>query len=106
MQLKTGKGLLAKPSQGNSSNLEQAELSRLSLIREGLNQYDLSQDAQDVLMASWREGTSKQYQTYHSRWQHYCKDRNNFGSDSLCSVYYISLITSGNKNVYTVESEK
>ena len=27
-------------------------------------------------MASWREGTSKQYQTYLSKWQQYCRERN------------------------------
>ena len=29
-----------------------------------------------MLMASWREGTSKQYQTYLGRWQQYCRDKN------------------------------
>ena len=67
---------VAKPSQGNSSNLAQIEPIRLSLIREGLNKYDLSPGAKDVLMASWREGTSKQYQTYLGRWQQYCRDKN------------------------------
>lgn len=36
---------VAKQSQGNSSNLAQIEPSRLSLIREGLNKYDLSPGA-------------------------------------------------------------
>lgn len=30
----------------------------------------------DVLMASWRAGTSKQYQTYLKRWQQYCIEKN------------------------------
>jgi len=64
----------AKPSQGKSSNLAQAESPRVSLIREGLNKYALSPAAKDVLMASWREGTSKQYHTYLSKWNQYCQD--------------------------------
>ena len=44
--------------------LAQVELPRLPLIWEGLNQYDLSQGAKDVLMALWRKGNSKQNQTY------------------------------------------
>ena len=36
----------------------------------------LSQCVKDVLMASWREGTSKQYQTYLNKWQQYCRERN------------------------------
>ena len=48
----------------------------MSLIREGLNKYALSPAAKDVLMASWREGTSKQYHTYLSKWNQYCRDKN------------------------------
>ena len=43
---------VGQQSEGNSSNLSQVELPRLSLIREGLNQYDLSLCAKDMLMAS------------------------------------------------------
>ena len=66
----------AQPSQGKSSNLAQAEPPCMSLIREGLNKYALSPAAKDVLMASWREGTSKQYHTYLSKWNQYCRDKN------------------------------
>jgi len=48
--------------------LAQAELPRLPLIWEGLNQYDLSQSAKDVLMALWRKGNPKQSQTYLTKW--------------------------------------
>ena len=49
----------AKPSQEESSDLAEAEPPRMSVIREGLNKYALSPAAKDVLMASWRVGTSK-----------------------------------------------
>ena len=44
----------------------------MSLIREGLNKYALSPATKDVLIASWREGTSKQHHTYLGKWNHYC----------------------------------
>ena len=66
----------AKPSQGKSSDLAQDEPPRMSLIREGLNKYALSPAAKDVLMASWREGTSTQYHTYLGKWNQYCRDKN------------------------------
>ena len=74
-QGKTSTASVAQPSEENSSNLAQVELPRLSLIREGLNQYELSQFAKDVLMASWREGTSKHYQTHLIKWQQYCREK-------------------------------
>ena len=66
----------AKPSQGKSSDLAQVKPPRMSLIREGLNKYALSLAAKDVLMASWRDGTSKQYHTYLNKWNQYCRDKN------------------------------
>ena len=56
--------------------LAQVEIPRLPLIWEGLNQYDLSQSAKDVLMALCRKGNSKQYQTDLTKWQQYCRERN------------------------------
>ena len=46
-------------------------------------------------MASWRAGTSKQYQTYLKRWQQYCIEKNidvfqagvNNGVEFLVSLY-------------------
>lgn len=55
--------------------MAQTESPSLSLIRESLAKYNLSSSAKDVLMASWREGTSKQYHTYLKRWKQYCDDK-------------------------------
>ena len=55
--------------------MAQTVLPSLSLIRESLGKYNLSSSAKDVLMASWREGTSKQYHTYLERWRQYCDDK-------------------------------
>ncbi len=46
----------------------------LPLIRESLDKYELSPGAKDILMASWRSGTTKQYQTYLRKWQEYCEE--------------------------------
>ena len=56
--------------------MEQIESSGVPLIRKSLDRYDLSSSAQGILMASWRAGTTKQYQTYLDRWKIYCKEHN------------------------------
>ena len=33
------------------------------------------QQIKDVLMASWRDGTPKQYHTYLNKWNQYCRDK-------------------------------
>lgn len=74
-QSKKGPTLVTKSSRGSTPNLAQTQLSSRSLIRESLAKYNLSSSAKDVLMASWREGTSKQYRTYLKRWRQYCDDK-------------------------------
>ena len=59
--------LITKSSRGSTPNLAQTEPPSLSLIMESLGKYNLSSSAKDVLMASWREGSSKQYHTYLKR---------------------------------------
>ena len=79
--------------------MAQTEPPSLSLIRESLGKYNLSSSAKDVLMASWREGTSKQYQTYLKRWRQYCDDKDidlfqpevNNGIEFLVSLYKAGL---------------
>ena len=74
-QSKKGPTQVTKSSRGSTPNLAQTEPPSLSLIRESLAKYNLSSSAKDVLMASWREGTSKQYHTYLKRWRQYCDDK-------------------------------
>ena len=54
--------------------MEQAHTNGVPLIRVSLDNYGLSPSAQEVLMASWRTGTTKQYQTYLKKWLSYCKE--------------------------------
>ena len=56
--------------------MDKTESFGMSLIRKSLERYDLSPSAQEILMASWRPGTSKQYQSYLNRWKSYCQEHN------------------------------
>lgn len=47
----------------------------MPLVREQLQKLCLSFDTIDILMASWRKSTRKQYATYLSRWVTYCKNK-------------------------------
>ncbi len=75
--------------------MAQNESAHLSLIRQSLDKHDLSSSAKEILMASWRQGTSKQYKTYLDRWQAYCnehhldvfKPRLNNSIEFLVSLY-------------------
>jgi hypothetical protein len=48
----------------------------LPLIRENLEDKDLSTAAQNIIMASWRKGTTKQYRSYLLRWTDFCQREN------------------------------
>ena len=56
---------------GDSPSVAQAQPYGLPLIRDSL---DLSLSAKEVLMGSWRTGTTKQYQTYLTKWLSYCNE--------------------------------
>ena len=69
----------------------------MPLVREQLRQHKLglSPDTIDILMASWRKSTGKQYTSYLSRWVTYCKNKQldvthatiNDGLDLLTLLY-------------------
>ena len=42
------------------------------LIRKKLDEHQLSDSTKEVIMASWRQGTAKQYQSFLIRWEQYC----------------------------------
>ena len=52
------------------------ETSRVSIIRATIERYSISATAKDVIIASWREGTKKQYSTYLDKWKRFCAKRN------------------------------
>ena len=108
-QSRKGPTPVSKSSRGSTPNLAQTEPSSLSLIRESLGKYNLSSSAKDVLMASWRDGTSEQYHTYLKRWRQYCDDKDidlfqpgvHNGVEFLVSLYKAGL---GYSAVNTVRS--
>ena len=67
----------------------------MPLVREQLHKLGLAPDTIDILMASWRKSTGKQYTSYLSRWVTYCKNKQldvthasiNDGLDFLTLLY-------------------
>ena len=47
----------------------------LSCVRSQLQKRGISKNASSVIMASWRSGTKKQYDTFHKRWFQFCNER-------------------------------
>ena len=47
----------------------------MSAIRNSFQQYNVSKEVIEVLMASWRPGTKKQYSTYLNKWLEFCSKR-------------------------------
>ena len=47
----------------------------MPLVWEQLQKLGLSPDTIDILLASWRKSTGKQYTTYLSLWVTYCKNK-------------------------------
>ena len=66
---------VTQPTTGKTSITQEAFAVSMPLVRDRLNNINISTAAQDIIMASWRTGTSKQYQTYLSRWKRFCNER-------------------------------
>ena len=62
----------AEPPGGDTSPVQEAVANDMPLIREHLTHQHLSPAAQDIILASWRTGTTKQYRSYLTRWQNFC----------------------------------
>ena len=64
-------------SSGRDTPLVQEATSHgLSLIRESIEFQNLSTSSTEIIMASWRKGTKKQYMSYLARWKEYCEREN------------------------------
>ena len=62
-QAKKGSASATKLTGKNTSSAQKPPTSSLSLIRTQLELQNISETAKTVIMASWREGMQKQYQT-------------------------------------------
>ena len=58
-----------------TSTSQNPNATSMPLVWEQLQKLGLSTDTIDILMASWRKSTGKQYATYLSRWVTYCKNK-------------------------------
>ena len=78
-----------------TSTSQNPNATSMPLVREQLQNLGLSPDTIDILMASWRKSTGKQYATYLSRGVTYCKNKQlvvthatiNDGLDFLTLLY-------------------
>ena len=64
-----------QPAKQDAPTTQTTRSHGLPLIRETLNTRNISKEAKDVIMASWRTGTSKQYQVYLGRWLQFCQSK-------------------------------
>ena len=70
--------------QGRSSpTLAETAVSSLSIVRASLEKEGIKEQSIDIIMASWRGATKKQYESYIQRWIKYCTrhDLDSFDAD-------------------------
>ena len=85
----------AEPSRPNPPSTQTPLSPGLPLIREKLNHHNISTTATDIILASWRAGTNKQYQVYLKRWEQFCQSKGvdtfevtvENGIDSLATLF-------------------
>ena len=65
----------APPSMAQTSN------DGMSLVQARLRQQNISKRACDIIMESWRSGTTKQYRVYLDKWRNVATERN---ENSIC----------------------
>ena len=64
------------------------------LIQKQLNNTGVSAAAQEVIMASWRQGTLKQYKTFLAKWELLCRNNKispEDGIEFLTSLFHLGL---------------
>lgn len=73
-----GRLLAAVASQQNQSPpvVAQTSTDGMSLVRRGLRQQNISTRTCDIMMESWRTGTTKQYRVYLDKWKNFATARN------------------------------
>ena len=71
---KTSAEIAIQP-RAHSSPAFKVSISGLSLVRESLCQKGLREQTLQIIMASWRDSTQKQYAGYLQKWQRFCSGR-------------------------------
>ena len=65
----------AKPTGTDTPLTRQAGPLNMPLVRKTLNTKNLSSSAKEIIMASWRPGTGKQYHSYLGLWERFCAQK-------------------------------
>lgn len=60
----------------DSPSVSQTEADGMPLIRGRLKKQNISERACDIILLSWRKGTTKQYKVYLDRWRRYAEEQN------------------------------
>ena len=60
---------------GATPTVEEAKPDGVSTLRNSFRQYNVSPEVTDIIMASWRSGTQKQYKVYLEKWILFCRER-------------------------------
>lgn len=60
---------------GATPTVQEVKPDGVSTLRSSFRQFNLSTEVTDILMASWRAGTKKQYKTYLEKWLLFCHER-------------------------------
>ena len=71
----------------------------LSALRNSFRHYNVSKEVTEILMASWRPGTQKQYKTYLKKWLEFCSIRKIYYSSSKISETVEFLMTLYNQGL-------
>lgn len=58
-----------------TSTTQESSSDCMSCLRGSFSHYHFPEEVTDILMASWRKGTKKQYATYVNKWMAFCRER-------------------------------
>ncbi len=73
---KAGQISFTRLGRGNTPSEQEPGTANLSPIRKKIRNAKHIDHSKEVIMASWREGTKKQYCTYITKWKQFCDERN------------------------------
>ena len=58
-----------------TSTTQEPSYDGMPCVRGSFSHYHFPEEVTDILMASWRKGTQKQYATYVKKWMAFCRER-------------------------------
>lgn len=72
---------------GGTSHHAAHQTDGMSTVRKNLRERGISEEGADIILASWRPGTEKQYRTHINRWTQFChrRDINPF-TPTICEI--------------------